>query len=273
MEPKNFEAKRTSDELERFGHAILFGYKNMDRMLGEFMRLEEDGATLVLSTALSQQPFLKHEGVGGQHFYRPRDIHVLLNTLNVKPRAVQPVMTHQYQLRFNSREEQIHASGQLQKVFYLGQPAFAVEIKDDSSLYIGCQIRHRVDDDAEIILGYDGRTAKFKDYLYIIDAVKSGCHHPDGVLWFKTGEHLVHKERVSILDIMPTLLELLGINYAATKAHPFTGKSLVPYWERDRGSVAEDIDCAASGAWKPPATPDAGARRGRAPGIHSFRIS
>jgi hypothetical protein len=62
----------------------------------------------------------------------------------------------------------------------------------------------------------------FFDLLYAIDAVKSARHHPEGVLWLRTGEHAVHNEPVSILDIAPTIYDLMGVGNGAVR-----GTSLV----------------------------------------------
>jgi predicted AlkP superfamily phosphohydrolase/phosphomutase len=51
----------------------------------------------------------------------------------------------------------------------------------------------------------------FFDLLYAIDAVKSARHHPEGVLWLRTGDHAVHAEPVSILDIAATIYDLMGV--------------------------------------------------------------
>jgi hypothetical protein len=61
--------------------------------------------------------------------------------------------------------------------------------------------------------GYPGETSRsrFFDLFYSIDAIKSGRHHPDGVLWLRTGRHTVHPEPVSILDIAPTIYDLIGV--------------------------------------------------------------
>jgi arylsulfatase A-like enzyme len=73
----------------------------------------------------------------------------------------------------------------------------------------------------------------FFDLLYAIDAVKSAHHHPEGVLWMHTGEHAIHSEPVSILDIAPTIYHLMGVRNAVGDA-PARGASLVP---RFRSSV------------------------------------
>ena len=39
--------------------------------------------------------------------------------------------------------------------------------------------------------------------------MKSGCHHPDGMLWFATGDGR-DAGRCSILDVFPSILTALG---------------------------------------------------------------
>ena len=52
-------------------------------------------------------------------------------------------------------------------------------------------------------------TLRFFDVFYQIDGMKSGCHHPDGMLWLATGE-AANGGRCSILDILPTILAAFG---------------------------------------------------------------
>ena len=67
----------------------------------------------------------------------------------------------------------------------------------------------------------------FFDLLYAIDAVKSARHHPEGVLWVRTGEDAIHSEPVSIPDIAPTIYDLMGVRNAIAEATA-RGVSLVP---------------------------------------------
>jgi hypothetical protein len=105
-----------------------------------------------------------------------------------------------------------------------------VDHNTDNSLYAGCQLRRPIAADATISFDAAGTAAPFYGHFYQIDAIKSGCHHPDGALWLKTGAHQVHAEKVSILDILPTLLDLLGIDDRRFQAHPYRGASLLPRW-------------------------------------------
>ena len=54
-------------------------------------------------------------------------------------------------------------------------------------------------------------TIPFGELFYRIDAIKSGRHHPDGCLWIQTGRHKAHEARPSIIDVLPTQLDMLGV--------------------------------------------------------------
>ncbi len=207
MEPEAFQIKSSEQNQKRYGDAILFGYKETDALLGQMMRLaKQQHARIVFATALSQQPFLKYEGIGGQHFYRVRKIESLLKDLGVSYRSVQPTMTHQYQLTFDSNAAKEDAQAKLASLRLDGRQVFGFDEADDHSLYFGCSVRSFQPEPAMMTVG--NRETRFQDIFYHIDATKSGRHHPDGCLWIQrgTGRRQPHDDRVSILDVLPTLL-------------------------------------------------------------------
>jgi hypothetical protein len=230
MEPDAFEVKPNTEDERLHRDAILFGYQNMDRLLADFFALESDGVTLVLASALSQQPFLRFEHLGGQNFYRPLKIEALLKeVLEVAPDRIEPVMTHQYQLRFRDERTAAAAEQRLRAVCCDGQQLLSLE-KSKESIVIGCQLNSQLRDAAEITFGEgDIRGSRFFDFFYRIDETKSGCHHPDGVLWFKTGRSRVGVDVVSILDVFPTLLALMELEYQPSQSHPFTGRNILTH--------------------------------------------
>ena len=74
--------------------------------------------------------------------------------------------------------------------------------------------------------------------------MKSGCHHPDGVLWFKTGRHEVHSDKCSVLDVLPTVVKSLGsqvpkdegfkgrvLPIAMVERHPLGSQAFLPLGE------------------------------------------
>jgi hypothetical protein len=223
MSPDEFSVMPTPEERDRYANAILFGYKQMDKVIGRFINLAGDDAALVLATALSQQPFLKYEAIGGQHFYRPRKVANFLEMLGLKPQQIEPVMTHQYLLRFGSPVEAAGSREVLSRVTLNGQQVLGFDVADAGSLYVGCEIRTSVDKSASMELGGNLPSTPFFEHFYQIEGVKSGCHHPDGCLWIRLGEHREHAERASLLDVFPTILE-----YFQVPAQSCIGKSLLP---------------------------------------------
>lgn len=231
MDPDAFSVKPDQAELDRYGDAILFGYQNMDRLLGRFFALEKHHpVTLVLASALSQQPFLKAEAEGGQRFYRPRNMDSLLAWLGLKPAAAQPVMTHQYMLRFDEAEQTEQAVGRLQRLTVDNERLLDIDRRDPTTIYIGSQIRRLLPEDAELMTT-DGESRRFSELFYLIDATKSGCHHPDGVLWFKTGEGQRHRDRVSILNVLPTVLDVFDVPIPTALGQGASHRSLLPGWQ------------------------------------------
>jgi hypothetical protein len=228
MDPAPFTVRPDAGELATYGEAIRTGYIAMDRLVGRFMRLARaEGATLMFLTALSQQPFLRHEEFGGQHFYRLHDVEAFLQRLGVEVQGVAPTMTHQYLAQLVSANATEAARNRLEslrlddgrRVF--GFPEIATE---PGSLYFGCQISTRTPAASPVLDGTNNASISFGDLFYRIDAIKSGRHHPDGCLWIQTGRHRTHDVKPSILDVLPTQFEMLGVPAPAGLA----GRSLAP---------------------------------------------
>jgi hypothetical protein len=94
MEPDAFAVKPDASEMAAYGDAIRFAYVATDRLLGKFLAFaKREGATLMFMTALSQQPFLRYEETGGQHFHRLHDIQAFLGGMDIAAADVSPTMT------------------------------------------------------------------------------------------------------------------------------------------------------------------------------------
>jgi len=104
FQPEAFETPPSDDEIEQYGGAVFYGYSEMDKIVGKFLKLESEGARFVFASALSQKPFLKHDWVGGQIFYRPKNVETPLAELGVESMDVQPVMTHHFLAHFGSED-------------------------------------------------------------------------------------------------------------------------------------------------------------------------
>jgi hypothetical protein len=212
FQPDQFSAKPSAADMATYGDAILFGYQSMDALLGDFISLaDKQGATLMFMTALSQQPFLKAEESGGKHFYRMRDVEGFFKRFALPFASIDPTMTHQYLAHFDHVEDRAKALEAL-TAFGLrsGKQLFDINARESEGLYFSCNLFTQAAADEPISLK-DGQSLPFADYFYQIDATKSGCHHPSGALWISGGGHARIDAPVSILDIFPTTLEMLGI--------------------------------------------------------------
>lgn len=223
MEPEKFTVKPSQAELQNYQGAIKFGYQQMDRLLGELMNLAGADTRVVFATALSQQPYLKYEHIGGHNFYRPRSIDQLFAKLGIRPVSVQPVMTHQFLAQFENEAMAQKAKQALLSLMVDDTPVFGFDSGTPGSLYFGSQIRTVLPSDTVLkAAGSSGFEVKFTDLFYKIEGLKSGRHHPDGCLWIETGAHGKPSEKVSILDILPTVSKLLNVSVSG-----YLGKPLV----------------------------------------------
>lgn len=239
LDPDAFTVRPDAGEMAVYGGAIRFGYRAMDALLGRFMALaDRHGALLIFMTALSQQPFLRHEEMGGQHFHRLHDVEDFLDRLGVVRLSVDPTMTHQYMARFASVAERDMARARIAALrLKSGRPLFdfADKTGEETQLYFGCQIATRTEGDAVVVDDTTGARLRFGEWLYRIDAIKSGRHHPDGALWIRTGSGVRHGGRASILDVFPTLLDHFGI--AIPDGAERRGASLLPTLARKRAAA------------------------------------
>jgi hypothetical protein len=214
MEPEHFEVKPESGEQAVYQDAILYGYQQMDRLCGQLLDLAGDDTTLVLVTALSQQPCLDYEDIGGKAMYRPLDLGLLLRSVGVtEPAQVVPVMAEEFQYEFETEDAARKAEERLRRLRYEGREAIAVK-RQGAELKCGCQVHTQVAEGAQLELADSGEQVPFYDLFYSLDLLKSGSHHPDGLLWVRTPERRrrVHREKVPLTEVAPTLLELLGVS-------------------------------------------------------------
>jgi hypothetical protein len=226
LKPHAFPALRSAasaDALHR--DAVLFGYREMDRLLGRFFALEERGAMLVFATALSQQPNAR----AGSAYYRPRDIDALLSGIGVRPRRLLPVMAQQYSAEFPDQASAEAAAARIKTILYAGAPVFDVSSEAPNTLFFGAGLHAEAPAAALLeFAGSEPRSVPFYNVFYRIPHTKSGAHHPESALWFKTHDFQVNSEKVSILDIFPTLLDYYGVAAPEEGGMSRRGASLLP---------------------------------------------
>jgi hypothetical protein len=216
MEPELFQVSPTPEDIETYRSTILFGYQNMNALLARVMKMADDRTTVVLATALSQQPCLTYEHQGGKGFFRPMDFERLLAFADVTGyRRVTPVMAHEFQVEFDSEDAARNGDERLRRLRLDERQALSVE-RRGNQVCAWCAITTAVDSSARLVTASDDgqrRSENFFSIFYKVEGIKSGMHHPDGLLWIRrpTAEHRRFEDHVPLDLVAPTLLAELGI--------------------------------------------------------------
>lgn len=216
LEPEAFRRAPTADEQSRYGDAVLHGYRQMDGLVAEAIDLADDlGATLMLCTALSQQPYVEADETGGTFTHRPGDFATLVSALGIEGVVdVAPVMAGEFRMFFSSGSEAEAAAARIAAVTIDGRPGMSVRVLDHE-VFTGCSVNDLLADDA-VLVDADGVEHRFHDLFYRFETAKSGFHHPDGMWWTRTGTHREIPDRVSLRSVAPTILTLLGVDPPTT---------------------------------------------------------
>lgn len=223
MEPGPFLVQPSPEEQREYENAILYGYQEMDQLVGECFELADSQTTIMLCTALSQQPCFSYEAIGGKHLYRPRRFEELLKFAGIAGAYdCSPVMAEEFFLRFSSEAAADFAQERLAALRVGEQPAMRLK-RQGQEIYAGCGIFTAIAPDALLHLeGQQTSTAFFK-LFYQIEDIKSGMHHPDGIFWIcQPGKQpAVHADKLPLRSIAPMILDHLGVAPAiAEPVHP-----------------------------------------------------
>lgn len=213
MDPTPFKLKPTDADQAEYQHAVRYGYEEMDRIVADILAAAPRDTVVILATALSQQPCLVYEDIGGKTFYRPRSFQPLIDFCGITDcQRVEPVMSEQFHLRFETEAAAKAAAERLQRLRVDGNPAMRVEVRE-TNVFSGCTIFSSLDKDAMLEGGQSSASIPFFKIFYQVESLKSGMHHPDGILWISIpGEApKTHTSKVPLRDVAPTILSLLGI--------------------------------------------------------------
>ncbi|HTB13505.1 MAG TPA: hypothetical protein VK752_18120 [Bryobacteraceae bacterium] len=229
LQPELFNVKPSEQEQAEFAAAILFGYQQMDELIGRFLELADDHTTLMFSTALSQQPCLIYEEKGGKVLFRPREFEALMKFAGITaPHSVLPVMAEQFYVHFDLEQDAIAGERMLAALQVDGKPAMILS-REGASVFAGCGLFTDQPDSAVLSIADSERAVRFFDVFYKVEGMKSGMHHPDGMLWVRTPEkrHQIHRDKVPLESIAPTILEMFGVTPPSYMKGPLL-KDLLP---------------------------------------------
>jgi hypothetical protein len=217
MDPAPFRLKPSTQDQSEYGDAVLFGYQRMDEIVGETLKLAGTETTVVLCTALSQQPCLNYEQSGGKKYYRAEDPKRLLKFAGIcRDFTYTPVMSEQFRVYFQSELDAAEACSKLEAL-RVGSRAALWSSREGTEILAGCCIFEEVSDDSVLRTTQGGQEARFHDLFYLVDGMKSGMHHPDGIFWVRTPtrQHQVHEHKIPLTRVAPTILAMCGLSKPA----------------------------------------------------------
>ena len=213
--PESMQIKPTADEQVRYSQAVLEAYKAMDEMVSQALRMvDESAASLVLVSALNQQPVSTTPAPRETQIFRAHDPMQLLGIAGVEvPAVLEPGRGDETRLVFES----IGAARKVQQALsalQLGaEPLLQVRL-DGHSVYMSCAIATAPPPDARITARAGHSVATFREMFRLARTVRSGSDQREGLLLVRPvgGGKARQGGRVPLRQVAPTLAALTGMN-------------------------------------------------------------
>ena len=207
MQPELFDQPPDPADHVSLQSAILYGYQTMDRLVGRVLK-DYPQAKIMLCTALSQQAWTDT----AKCTYRPRSFEALLDLAGVPTGDVKvnPVMAEEFFIECSTEERARSVETRLGGLEVHTAKLMRIK-RDGADLYAACDINEGGAEDLQVVSRADGIQKRFGDLFHLVHSMRSGRHHPDGVLWIRNGRHEVERERVPLASIAPTVLHHFGV--------------------------------------------------------------
>lgn len=224
LDPAAFALAPSADDQRAYADAILFGYKRMDAIVADALAMAGPDTAIVLATALSQQPLTQYDADGGRQLFRPHDVAALLRFAGIDETVgIASVMAEDFRVFF--ADEAGAAAGERGLAALAladGTPLLRVR-RTGTEVYAGCSISAAPAPGTGVVPAGGGARAAFESLFYpITTGIKSGMHHPDGLLWMRVPGVAPQaiRRKVALTELAPTLLAIAGVPAPVRFAHP-----------------------------------------------------
>ena len=210
MDPDAYEVKPTQASIETYGAAIRYGYQKMDRLVGKALAMAGAQTAVVLVTALSQQPNLRYEKIGGKFVYRPKDFRKLLDFIGIpEDVSFEPVMTHQAWMSCRDKVQAAECERALLQLKIGGESIMSAR-RTGNRVYFDCKFISQIPSDS--VMSFGEKCVPFSDYFAFLGEIVNARHHPDGALWIGVPgqEHRVHPRKINLADASRLLLDRIS---------------------------------------------------------------
>jgi hypothetical protein len=158
---------------------LRFGLQNLDHMIGKILEALEDNEILLVTNGLSQK---NTNDESPWILYRQFNHAEFLEKIGIHAEKIEPHMTHDAHLFFNSVEEKEEAKKILEKILVKDKPLFFVEeYKEDlKKLFYKIVFTDDLEDQATFIC--KGQVLPFFEYFKKV-VKRTGRHIQEGVLF------------------------------------------------------------------------------------------
>jgi hypothetical protein len=215
LDPDRFLLRPSEEEQGRYAEAIRFGYKKMDEIVRDCLDLAGPDTTIVFCSALGQQPMSNYDAGSGKQHFKPTVPAALTRFAGIEaPHTYAPVMAENFHLHFESQAAAEAAQSKL-LALRMDNGARVLDVqREGPRLTVGCIVIVKPPAEATVSAPGSNEGAAFYDLFYEATGLKSGMHHPDGILWIRTPErvHVEVERKVSLREVAPTLLTLCGVD-------------------------------------------------------------
>src|SRR5262249_31145944 len=121
-----------------------------------------------------------------------------------------PIMAEQFHVACGSEEAAAATEERFRGLAVDGERLLIVK-REGTGVFAGCRLNDPAVLERTVTRRSDGARRRFDELFYMIHPMRSGRHHPDGALWFRTGRHRVVAEKVLLTDVAPTILAHFGV--------------------------------------------------------------
>jgi hypothetical protein len=215
MQPELFPQPSSPEEQSIYGEAIAHGYVVADELLGRILRLLERDTLLIVASSMGQQPYLSSLK-DGKPVRQIRSLDKLMELISAPGVGTLPTMSDQFNVypQSEAAKEQILNGLRRAYVDRPERPLFYIDTVADG---ITATLRpyDQLTEDSVCYFPHNGnsRSVRYEDLIYHTGQIKSGCHHPRGVLMIygegvRRGYEL---PECNNLDLAPTMMALLGL--------------------------------------------------------------
>jgi hypothetical protein len=213
MEPQAYRVRPDEAAMRTYGGAIRYGYERMDRMVGKALSMADERTAVLFVTALSQQPNLRYEDIGGKFVYRPKNFRQLLDLAGIPQGvSVEPVMTHQAWMTCRDDAEAAACARALLELVMNGDSMMSAR-QLGNRVFFDCKLISPVPEDSIIEVRGRGERVAFAQYFGFVGQIVNGRHHPDGALWLHMpgqSRLVLHEEKLPLEGGFELVLKALS---------------------------------------------------------------